>query len=331
MKQAARRRGGLGVLEGCTRSTRSRPPLRVSLLAALSAVLLPQAAHAASCVVIDEQRDGLSAEERGSARTLFEESLREEKQEVSREGCSDTWTLYHIRLGESVTVVAQSSRGTRRERVKAIEDLPGMYSQMVRSLLGGSQLTNDSAALSRKNVTQSQTQPQRVRAEAIWYAKLGYGATTADGFHGGPHFGFGRRWELDQVGIDLAFLNFTTYQDSDEFSGMSVSWIDLCADYFFDAFGNSSPYVGAGLSLGSHTIPDVAGDFEGGGLQGKATLGYEMFRASTIRLLAQLDAVLPMYRLTREIGDGAGGTVEEHTYAPTFMLSLGLGWGASGD
>jgi hypothetical protein len=51
-------------------------------------------------------------------------------------------------------------------------------------------------------VTESQNQPQRVRADAIWYAKLGYGATTADGFDSGPEFGFGRRWELDRVGID---------------------------------------------------------------------------------------------------------------------------------
>lgn len=324
-----RRRGELGVRTGRAGSG-TRTPL-LALFAALGAVLLPRAAHAANCVVIDEQRDGLSAEERSSARTLFEESLREGKQEVSREGCSDTWTLYHIRLGDSLTVVAQSPRGTRRERVNRIEDLPGMYSQMVRSLLDGSQLTNDGAAVTRKNVVQSQTAPQRVLADAIWYAKLGYGTTTADGFHGGPHFGFGRRWELDQVGIDLAFLNFTTYQDSDEFSGMSVSWIDLSAEYFFDAFGNSSPYVGAGLSLGSHTIPDAAGDFEGGGLQGKATLGYEFFRASTIRMLAQFDALLPMYRLTREVSDGAGGVEEEHTYAPNLMLSLGLGWGSGSD
>jgi hypothetical protein len=298
-------------------------------LSALGAVLLPGSAYAASCVQIDEQRDGLSADERSSARTLFEAALSEERQEVSREGCSETWTLYHVRLGESLTVVVQSPRGTRRERVNQIEDLPPMYSQLVRSLLSGSQLTNDGTAINRKNVTEAQTEPQRVHAEAIWYAKLGYGMTTADGFHSGPQFGFGRRWELDTVGIDLAFFNFLTYQDSEEFSGMSVGWIELGADYFFDAFGNSSPYLGAGLSLGSHTIPSEAGEFEGSGLQGKAMVGYEFFRASTIRLLVHFDAVLPMYRLARKTSDGAGNTLTDHTYSPTFLLSLGLGWGSS--
>lgn len=319
---------GLGIRHWCAGGRRQ---LLGVVLGSLGAVLAPGVARAASCVQIDEERDGLSAEERSSVRTLFEESLTEEQQEVSREGCSDTWTLYHIRLGESLTVVVQSPRGTRRERVNQIEDLPGMYSQMVRSLLGGSQLTNDGGAINRKNVTESQTAPQRVHAEAMWYAKLGYGTTTADGFHSGPQFGFGRRWELDTVGIDLAFFNFITYQDSDEFSGMSVGWIELAADYFFDAFGNSSPYVGAGLSLGSHTIPSAAGDFEGSGLQGKGTVGYEFFRASTIRLLAQFDAVLPMYRLARKTSDATGSTITSHTYSPNFMLSLGLGWGSSSD
>jgi hypothetical protein len=301
--------------------------LLCAALAGLAATLAPDSAWAASCAQIDEKRDALTPEERSSVVTLFEDSLTEEKQEVSREGCTDTWTLYHIRLGESLTVVVQSSRGTRRERVKKIEDLPAIYSQMVRSMLSGTQLTNDGAAINRKNVTESQNDPQRVHAEAIWYAKLGYGATTADGFHSGPQFGFGRRWELDQVGIDLGFLNFLTYQDSDGFEGVSASWIEIGADYFFDAFGNNSPYVGAGLSLGSHTIPSASGDFEGSGLQGKGVLGYEFFRASTIRLLVQFEAVVPMYRLARKTTDATGGTDTDHVYSPNLMLSLGLGWG----
>jgi hypothetical protein len=300
-------------------------------LVGLAATLAPDSAWAASCVKIDEQRDALTPEERNSVITLLEDSLTEEKQEVSREGCTDTWTLYHIRLGESLTVVVQSSRGTRRERVNKIEDLPAMYSQMVRSLLSGSELTNDGSAINRKNVTEGQKDPQRVHADAIWYAKLGYGVTTADGFHSGTQFGFGRRWELDTVGIDLGFLNFLTYQDSSGFEGVSASWIELSADYFFDAFGNNSPYVGAGLSLGSHTIPSTSGDFEGSGLQGKGVLGYEFFRASTIRLLAQFEAVLPMYRLARKTTNAAGDSDTDHVYSPNLMLSLGLGWGGGSE
>jgi hypothetical protein len=312
-------------------SARSRCALALGL--ALGGVLLrPSPALAGGCVKIDEERDTLSPEERNSARALFEDALSQEHQEVSRDNCTETWTLYHIRLGESLTAVVQGPRGSRRERVNKVEDLPPLYSQMVRSLVSGTEMTSESGNVTRKNVTETQNQQVRVRADAIWYAKLGYGATTADGFHSGPEFGFGRRWELDSIGIDLAFFNFQMYQTSDGFKGLSAGWVELGADYFFDPFGNSSPYIGAGLSLGSHSIPSDAGDYEGSGLQVKGTLGYEMFRASTIRLLLQADAILPMYRLSRTtIDDVLGGETKSHTYAPNLMFSLGLGWGSSSD
>jgi hypothetical protein len=296
--------------------------------------LCPSVAHAGNCVKLDEERDTLSPEERSSARSLFEDALSQEHQEVSRDNCTETWTLYHIRLGESLTVVVQSSRGSRRERVKKIEDLPPLYSQMVRSMLSGTEMTNESGNVTRKNVTETQNKQVRVRADAIWYAKLGYGATTADGFHSGPEFGFGRRWELDSIGIDLAFFNFQLYQNADGFKGLSAGWVELGADYFFDAFGNSSPYIGAGLSLGSHSVPSSGGDYEGSGLQAKGTIGYEMFRASTIRLLLQADAILPMYRLARTttgLVNGLDVETKSHTYAPNLMISLGLGWGSSSE
>jgi hypothetical protein len=300
-------------------------------VACLGLVLTPAVAQAGTCAKIDEQRDGLTPEERNSTRTLFEAVLADEKQQLTPDACTETWTLYHVRLGESITVVVQGPLGTRRESANKIEDLPSLYSQLVRSILSGSQLSNESNAVTRKNVTESQVQTQRVRADAFWYAKLGYGATSADGFHSGPEFGFGRRWELDRVGIDLAFFNFLMYQNSDEFDGLSAGWVELAADFFLDAVANSTPYIGAGLSLGSHSIPTSEGDYDGSGLQVKGTLGYEMFRASTIRMMLQFDAILPMYRLARKSDDAAGNQITSHVYCPNFMFSLGLGWGSSSE
>jgi hypothetical protein len=284
-------------------------------------------AEAATCVMVDETKDGLNPDDRAAAKTLFEEALAENNLSVAQDGCTDTWTIYHVKLGESVTVVVQGPQGTRRERVKSIEDLPGTYSQITRSLIAGVENTVDSAAVDRRNVTDSQSERKRVKADAVWYARLGYGSTPAAGFHAGPAFGFGRRWELDRFGINLGFLNFITYQDSDEFEGVSASWIDLGADYFFAPYANSSAYVGAGLSLGNHSIPDSTGTYEGVGLQGKGSLGYELFRASTIRLFGQLDATLPMYRLSRRVTLLAGEEQTQKVYSPTFQLALGLGWG----
>lgn len=309
------------------------PRLATALLMGASCLLWPLAARAVTCVVIDEQRDGLSPEERASVRTLFEDALTEEHQTVGRENCTETWTVYHVRLGDSVTVTVQGPRGTRKERLNKIEDLPAMYSQMVRSMLSGAAATTDSSAVDRKNVTSGQNQQQRVRADAIWYAKLGYGATSADEFHAGPQFGFGRRWELDRFGIDLGFLNFLMYQNSSEFEGVSAGWVEIGFDYFFEPSANNTFYIGAGLSLGSHSIPGGSrGEFTGGGLQVKGTLGYEMFRASTIRLLIQLESTAPLYRLSRTYYDPATSVEStDHTYAPNLLLSLGLGWGNNND
>jgi hypothetical protein len=302
-------------------------------LATLGACLAaPITAWAGTCVTLDEQRDGLADDERQAARTLFEEALAERGVEVSRDACTETWVIYHVKLGKTVTVVVQSPRGTRRERVKTLEDLPAVYSQLTRAILTGTENTTESANVDRRNVTEAQTETRRVVADAIWYAKLGYGATPALDFKAGPSFGFGRRWELDRIGIDLSFLNFLLYQNSDGIDGTSIGWVELGVDYFFDPYANNTPFIGAGLSLGSHVLPGDNGteDYTGGGLQGKVALGYELFRASTIRLLIEADARLPFHRLSHDEFDPAtNAIVRDHIYAPTFALSLGIGWGRS--
>jgi hypothetical protein len=296
----------------------------VGALVGALALAAPALAQAATCVKVDEQRDGLTAEERSSAQTLFEDTLRHNQIETSRDNCGETWTLYHVRLGSSITIVVQSPRGERRERVDHIEDLPGMYDQMTKSILTGLVGTSESPVVDRRNVTESQTRNQRISAEAFWYARLGYGATPADGFDGGPAFGFG---------IDFSFLNLTMYQDSDGYDGIGGSWLKLGVDYFFDPYANHTPYVGAGLSWGGTTVPtddELFNDYSGSGLQGELMLGYEMFRASTLRLFVEANATLPMYRTSRQTLDAAGGSNDrEYKYAPMFTLSLGIGWGSA--
>lgn len=287
-------------------------------------------AQAATCVTLDAERDGLGSDDRQAAVTLFEGALAEQGLEIAREGCSETWVLYHVRLGKSLTVVVESPRGTRRERVKTVEDLPPVYHQLARAVLTNSEITSDGAAVDRRNVTSTQTEARRVSADAIWYAKLGYGVAPVPEVEAGPAFGFGRRWELDRVAIDLSFLNFVLYQDSDGIEGTSAGWVGLGAGYFFDPYANNTPYLSAGLVLGSHALPDPQGEWTGTGLEGKATLGYEFFRASTIRLSAALEARLPLYRLSREVYDAASTEYDrERTYVPVTSFSLGIGWGRS--
>lgn len=297
--------------------------------AAVAAALLaaPGLAHAATCVVVDEARDGLAPEERSAAQTLLEDTLRHNQVPVAREGCTETWTLYHVRLGSNVTVVVRSPRGERRETVQKIEDLPAMYDQMVRAVLLRAAATNDSEAVTRKNVSESQVRTRRVAADAFWYGRLGYGVTPAGGLHGGPAFGLGRRWELDRIGIDVSVLNLIVYQDNDGYEGVGGSWIKLGVNYFLDAQANHTPYFGAGLSWGGNGVTTEDYDDTGSGLQGELVAGYEMFRASTLRLFFEADATLPMYRNLRRTYNEAGTTDREYRYAPMFTLSLGVGWG----
>ena len=124
------------------------------------------------------------------------------------------------------------------------------------------------------NVTDSQTAPNRLPADSIWYVTLGYGASAASSLHGGPTITFGKRWGLDRVGIDLSFLNMTIYQGNDRSDGVSGAWVKLGAAYFFDAYSNYSPYVGAGLSLASNTIHESDRDYSGWGLNAELMAGY---------------------------------------------------------
>ena len=319
-------------------SPRRKVSVLAGAIAVVSVMLASGTAQAATCVTIDESRDNLSQPDREGARTLFEEALRENALQAARENCTETWTLYHVKLGSNVTVVVHSPRGDRKEQASGLGDLPGIYSQIVRSIQTGLVGSSESPVVDRKNVTDNQTTPNRLPADSIWYLNLGYGATAGAGFYGGPSFGFGRRWELDRVAIDLSFLNTSIYQGSSGSQGVSGAWVKLGADYFFDAYANYSPYVGAGLSLSSNNIEEpnnanylTTHKYSGWGLNAELMAGYELFRASTIRMLIQANVSLPTYRLSSESYMlNANGTVARDNstrYAPVFGLSVGIGWG----
>jgi hypothetical protein len=75
-------------------------------------------ARADTCVAIDTSRDGLSEPDRNAARALFEESLADEGVKVTTVDCTETRRVYHVRLGESVTVVWRAASRSRNPRRK---------------------------------------------------------------------------------------------------------------------------------------------------------------------------------------------------------------------
>lgn len=286
-------------------------------------------AWAAVCVEVDEERDNLQPAERAAVRTMVEDALRAQKLDVSRTGCATTYTIYSLRLGNSVTAHISGPEGLKSQKAQNIEELPETYSQLARALVGGEE--GQMSGVDRTNVTRKQAAPRRVSADSVWFLRLGYGGIVGGNFASGPAFGLGYRYELDQYGIEISGLNFLLATDGGDSSdaGLTGSWIRLGGVYFFDELANHSPYANLGLSWGGTAVTsDFNGEryaYTGSGLQGEVGVGYEFLRASTIRLFIEANAVLPFYSTTITTFDD----VNDSIYTPSFTLSLGLGYDSS--
>jgi hypothetical protein len=288
-------------------------------------------ARADVCVEIDTQRDNLSESDRAAARTMLEQALEQQGQRVVPAPCQNAYYAYNVRLGSSVTAVVSGANASRSLRLRSVEDIPAAYTQIVESLLSGKPIAPGNETIDRNNVTDTQTSPNRVEADSLWYLRLGFGGVVGGGLTTGPSFGFGWRHELDRLAIDASFLNFTLTQKDNSSQNFSGSLLKLMGLYYFDPFANSSLYAGTGLSWGASSVVSDSREYDNSGLHGELSLGYEMLRASNIRIFAQLDASLPFY-LAHAAGDLNGDlqpTPSASLYTPTFALSIGLGWGRS--
>lgn len=294
---------------------------------------LAAASHAEPCFQVDASRDSLTGEQRKAAGVLFEDALRQQDQALEGSPCPVVWTVTHVLLGESYTVIVSDEHSSRRMKIGELDDAPSAYSQLIGNLLAGDEVGAESSAINRANVTTEQTKrPKRASAEMTWHIRLGYGIAGAPGAPGGPSFGFGFRRELDHFGIEASFLNYTLLQDSDgEPSGATGSVAQVMFLGYLDRLSNHSPYAGLGVGFGGESVPRVLDgeslDYSGTGLNGHAMLGYSFFRASTLRMFFQADALLPTYQARAHRLLSGGTMTEDERYIPVFMLSMGVGWG----
>ncbi len=306
---------------------------------ALSAITLLAGtnAHAASCVRIDATLDMLSPQEQKAAALLFEEALRQEGLAIDAALCTEAWVVSHTRLGDSLVVVIASPHGRRSDRVRAIEELPAQYSQSIRALRTGHDPRNEIAGVvDRTNVTSAQVELKRVQSESLFFVRIGYGYASGPGNGGGPSLGLGWRKELNRVALDVTFANalvLSNGNDQDTYSsgpldGGSFTPVALGVNYHFRPLSNGTPYAGLGLGF---TVWNPDAD-ESKGLDLRLSLGYEMLRASTVRLFVQADAILPTYEVTRRSWSSNGATSSDERFRPaTFALSLGIGFGGGRD
>jgi hypothetical protein len=295
-------------------------------------VAAPTLASAADvCIAVDDTHDTLTPADRTAAVLLLTRQFELMGEHVTA-SCESPFFVSHIALGRTI-VVTLDGRGERREGTAlGMEDLPALYNQMVRSIVTGRPMSGLSV-VDRTNVTAAQASVERVPTDSFWYARLGYGGIFGDRAYGTPAIGMGYRVEMDSFGVDISFLNYqiganeSYYNSTGAFAG---SLLKLQGLYFLNPTANRSPYFGAGLSWGG---TNFGSGFNGSGLQGELSAGYELPRASTLRAFIQADGILPFYRVTANrysaapYYDRRNVTVTtDQRYAPSFVVSLGLGW-----
>jgi hypothetical protein len=289
------------------------------------------------CIAIDETRDMLTGEERQAALILVARQFERADRHVVPDGCDERYALSHVRLGNNIIVTLSGPADQREAKAEGLDDLPALYSQLVRALLTGSAV-GAMNVIDRTNVTTAQTDVKRVQVDSFGYARLGYGGTLGAGGSPHPAFGFGYRAELDAFALDVSFLNEQlpsysgAYGSSNGFAG---SIIKLEALRFTRPRSNASPYYGGGLSWGatsggsSYSTMSYS-SWNGSGLQGELSAGYEMPRATDLRVFIQADATLPFFSThgqTVTYSQSRTTTVMTgERYNPSITLSIGIGW-----
>ena len=303
---------------------------------------VPQVVAAQTCVKIDEANDLLTRDERTAAVRLLKKQFELAGRGVADVPCEETYTVSHVRLGQTIIVWLSGPLGSREGKALGLDDLPAVYSQMVRSLTTG-QPMGSLSVLDRTNVSAAQdVPPRRLQSESLWYARVGHSTLFGAKAHHGASFGFGYRAEFDRIGLDVSFLNVQTSGSGSYSSsgGAALTLIKLEGLYFVSPNANRSTYFGGGLSYGRTELRGDQGDYfqsssRGAGLQAELSAGYELARVTSARLFAHAGVTLPLYRVDFETYSWArspGGQYSpptrtvERQYAPSLTLSIGLGW-----
>ena len=283
-----------------------------------------------TCVAIDADHDALSAEDRvGAVRTLAR-VLEQAELLVVETGCVDTYTLRHERSPEGLVVHVRGPRGARRLHAKEVAALGATYREAVYSLFATSASpaalpppvaeTNEPAMPrvaqtsepAAPATTDTPTDPSaRVPAAGglLWYGALGIAPVAhADA---ATSFGGGLREEHAGVLIDIGFDVLSSGDGSrsvraDRFGARVVRVLRPDAA--------ASPYIGAGLALGSTRIEGQYAMASGSGLEATAVFGFDLVRDHRgARLFTELAVVAPFYELS------------DATWTPSALLRVGVG------
>ena len=221
-------------------------------LPALAGFLLAATAASADVCITMDSRDTLAPRDQASAVLIIARQFEQNGEHVVASGCAASYSFSHAQLGNIIVVTIAGPGGPWEATARGLDDLPAVYSQMVRSIVTGRPMSGLNV-IDRTNVTAQQTDARRVHTDSIWYARLGYGALNGDRAYGTPALGFGYRAELDSFAIDVASLN-VQFSSREGFSAGSnaaaQSLVKLSGFRYLAPTSNRSAYVGGGLSYG---------------------------------------------------------------------------------
>ena len=287
------------------------------------------AAQADVCIAVDESRDTLSPQEQAAALLLVTRQFELAGERVVPGDCSTRYTLSHVMLGNTITVTLVGPNGDREGTALGLDDLPALYSQMVRSMVTGEPMSGMNV-VDRTNVTMAQVSPRRVGSDRFMYARMGYGGLFGNHVEGTSAVGFGYRAELDSFGLDISFFDVQVSSSNGNYSSGATtgSLLKLEVLKFTNPVGNATAYFGGGVGWGGTDFEEGGfsdKSWSGSGLEGTLTVGYEFARATTLRVFTQVDTTLPFYKMTSHSPAWSGVTTG-HQYAPSVVVSVGLAW-----
>ena len=265
-----------------------RRSVRIPLIAGLLCLgLVPARAGADVCVTIDEARDRFSPQDREAALLLLARQFELAGEHVVPPGCDNQYVVSHVQLGNTITITLSGAKGQRDATALGMDDVPAVYSQMVRSLLRGVPMTAP-GIVDRTNVSNPQAQaPNRVYSDSLFYARIGYGATFGDQTLRRPVGGNdristgirrgGHRRVVLQLPVQIVQRLVRLLLRTTGSSGTNGSWLKLEILRFFARTSDKSPYVGGGPEREHARIwHNNATSWSGSGLQGEITGGYEL-------------------------------------------------------
>jgi hypothetical protein len=137
-----------------------------SVVALLLLASTPWRAEAQVCVTIDEARDTFSPSDRSAALVLVTRQFELAGERVVPPGCSNAYVVSHVQFGTRILITMSGPNGQRDLTALGMDDVPAVYSQMVRSLLRG-QPMDAPGVVDRTNVSGTQSSPpNRFRYQA---------------------------------------------------------------------------------------------------------------------------------------------------------------------